>query len=186
MANNPKKCNHPTCQGGLCRREQKQKTPTKIRKKALPKSRQGRIILLDQITGKAEIISPVKDDNSRQINLVNFFEKMMRISVPVCENCGAYANWITSPAYKTLWKSSMAHILPKKIFRSIETNELNILVMFPSYSGVCDCHTNYDSSWHKASSMRVWPKVVERFKMLYPLISQEERKHIPEVLLREL
>lgn len=165
-----KECNHPTC-GSTCRREKKPRVfGTSIPRTSAKPIKKHKTVLAEEEEDK--------------LRLKEFFDQMMKINDPECANCGAFAPEIKYPHH--VWKSAQAHIFPKRHFKSIATNPLNILVMFPSYSGICDCHTQYDSSWLNASKMRVWPIVVDRFRLLYPLIAAEEHQYIPEILLKTL
>jgi hypothetical protein len=164
-------CNHATCQGETCRREKKPKkvyqlkrTPLKKRPTPIKKGK------------------PKKKDKS----LDEFFETLMRVNVPVCDNCGAMKPILNSEDYKPLWKSCQAHLLQKRHFKSLQTHELNMMVLGSGYSGMCNCHDDFDNNWDKASKMKIWPEVVRRFKILYPLIHLSEYQYIPDVLLKEL
>lgn len=125
----------------------------------------------------------------------DFFEYHMKHSVPVCAECGMTANWLLEPqqdhqkaeAYKLIWRACQAHILPKKKnygFPSLRNHLDNHLVLFPSWGGtLCGCHGFYDSNWYNASTMKIWPKVIEAFIKLYPSIPKIEHKNIPDILL---
>lgn len=115
-----------------------------------------------------------------------YYVKRMGEVEAVCDNCGVRADWIKQPQYYKLWKAAQAHILEKRHFISIMTHPLNFLTMFAAYSGVCGCHTYYDSNWLNASKMNIWTTVIERFKILYPLIKPNEHKFIPDILLNTL
>ncbi len=132
-------------------------------------------------------------------SLDKWFERKMIESEPVCAECGMRADWLkeeqTDPAkkaaYRLMWRASQAHILPKKKkygFPSLATNDANHMILFPSWGGhLCGCHGFYDSNWHNATTMKIWPKVVEIFKNdLMPLIPDAEQKNIPEQLLKEI
>lgn len=165
-------CKHPCC-GDICRKKKPPKPKTPIRRNSKP---------IAKVSKKKRSTAP----KAGKTGMAAFFDEMMAINDPCCENCGSYKPHLKAPYYKFLWKSCQAHILPKRHFKSIETNPLNILVLGSGISGMCFCHDDYDHSWDKASKMRVWPIVVERFKLLSPLIAPEEYKFIPEILLSTL
>jgi hypothetical protein len=125
-----------------------------------------------------------------KISLNQWFDYHMEHSEPVCSECGMRADWVKQPGYEKIWKACQAHVLPKKKsygFPSIAANIDNHIVLFPSWGGhLCGHHGEYDSSWFNATTMKIWPQVVERFRQLYPLISEKERKNIPEQLLKEI
>lgn len=123
-------------------------------------------------------------------SLDQWFVDRMNENVPVCWECGMEAGWLKTPGYEKIWKACQAHILPKKKsfgFPSIATNPINHMVLFPSWGGhLCGCHGFYDSGWYNATTMKIWSKVLQRFKLLYPLIADNEKKNIPEALLPEI
>lgn len=157
---------------------------------------------------KKNKIKPVSDKRAAKIaaaknaktddSLDAWFERKMATSKPVCAECGMEAYWLLEPqedpkkaeAYRLMWRACQAHILPKKKnygFPSLATNDDNHIVLFPSWGGhLCGDHGFYDSNWYNATTMKIWPKVVEAFKKLYPLIPHDERKNIPEQLLKEI
>ena len=97
---------------------------------------------------------------------------------PYCENCGIFIP-------EKFYRAASAHVLPKRKefgFPSVATNIENLLVLGPG----CGCHSKYDSSWDKASTMNIWGKAVLIFKNLYPFIDKKEHKNIPVHLLREI
>lgn len=116
-----------------------------------------------------------------------FFAYHMKNAVPWCMECHMEAPWLLDPNYAKVWRACQAHILPKKKeygFPSLRDNLENHLVLFPSFGGkLCGCHGFYDSSWYNASTMKIWPFVIQTFIDLYPQIPQNERKNIPEVFL---
>jgi len=122
--------------------------------------------------------------------LSQWFKERMD-SLPVrCENCKTTNNWLEvhkeEKIGKLKWRSCQAHLLPKRHFRSLQTHPLNGMVLGSGYSGLCHCHDNYDASWEKASKMYIWDEVVRRFKIMYPLITEEEHRFIPPQLLQEI
>lgn len=97
---------------------------------------------------------------------------------PVCMECKKHIP-------KSFYRAATAHVLPKRKeygFPSISTHPDNYLIL----GAGCGHHQQYDKSWEDAAKMKIWPLAVEKFKILYPLISQEERKNIPEILLQTL
>lgn len=149
----------------------------------------------------AKRIAKEKEEKANKMDesLDAWFERKMATSKPVCAECGMEAYWLLEPqedpkkaaAYKLMWRACQAHILPKKKvfgFPSIATHDDNHIVLFPSWGGfLCGCHGFYDSNWYNATTMKIWPLVVETFKTkLYPLIRPNEQKNIPEQLLTAL
>jgi hypothetical protein len=159
-----KSCKHPCC-GEVCRKPPKPKKVYTLKRN-----------------------TPIKKGKPKrkEKSLDDFFETLMRVNVPVCDNCGAMKPFLKNPDYKPLWKSCQAHLLPKRFFKSLQTYELNVMVLGSGYSGMCHCHDDYDNNWEKASKMKIWPEVVRRFKIMYPLIPLSEYQYIPDVLLKEI
>jgi len=118
-----------------------------------------------------------------QGQLAGWFVDRMGKCEPKCENCGKVGLFLKKPEFKVLWKSCQAHLLPKRHFKSLETHPLNGMVLGSGFSGLCHCHDTYDSSWEKAAKMPIWEEVVRRFKIMYPLITQEEHRFIPPQLM---
>ena len=79
------------------------------------------------------------------------------------------------------FKFSIAHILPKNIFKSVKTHPLNwIELCFWDKS----CHTNFDNKTLDITELNCFNEVIERFVAMYPDIAPKERKYIPDVLLQ--
>lgn len=86
-----------------------------------------------------------------------FFEEQIE-GIEFCENCGYDLRRSRSG-------KNVAHILPKRIFKSVASNPKNIMFLcstFDRNDGQTGCHEHFDSSWSKAKSMDIWPKAVER------------------------
>lgn len=83
------------------------------------------------------------------------------------------------------WKFSAAHILAKAKFKSIAWHPDNWVEL--SFWG--GCHTTFDDMGYeqcKRDKPILWEIVVEKFKILYPLIDNSELKFIPDILLETL
>lgn len=97
-----------------------------------------------------------------------------------CMNCGGSTN-------KKNFQFAMmacAHILPKRsnMFPSVATHPDNWIELCVTNG----CHHKYDRSWEDATQMKIWPVVVDKFKLIYPSIAPGERKHLPDVLRQEV
>lgn len=129
-------------------------------------------------------------ENNSDAGQDKWFDYHMGINEPMCCNCGATADWLLLPKYFILWRACQAHILPKRRsqFPSLATNTNNHIVLFPSWGGwLCGCHDQYDSSWTQASSMIIWPGVVDVVKtLLYPVMPEREKSRLPELLLNQI
>lgn len=81
------------------------------------------------------------------------------------------------------FKFSIAHILPKNIFKSVKTHPLNWieLCFWPP-----SCHTNFDNKALDIMDLNCFDTVIKRFVAMYSDIAAKERKYIPDVLLQYL
>lgn len=113
-----------------------------------------------------------------ETELQKWYARIMAFETPVCWETGSKIN----KEDKRAWQGSVAHVLPKKLFPSVATHPKNYLIL-QMYGGA---HGQYDSSWHNAQKMKVWPIAVGRFLMIEPDIAPDERKYIPDCLLIEL
>lgn len=90
-----------------------------------------------------------------------------------CQNCGNK----NCKHNDKFWKWSIAHVLPKNIFKSINTNDNNWLEL------CIDCHTAFDRSWEDASKMPVFKFAIIQFNLFKDQISEEEKRRIPNQFL---
>ena len=111
---------------------------------------------------------------SKQKTLKVFFDERIANCPKNCENC---KNAIVIPEGITK-RAAVAHILSKKLFKSVATNENNIVYM------CIPCHQTFDFVGKtKASQMPVASIAKERFKLFKDQIEESERKNIPDWLL---
>ena len=114
---------------------------------------------------------------SKSINneLSIWYQKRIQYAKRICENCGNDLSNYTPKDFH----ASIAHILPKSLFTSVATNKYNYLIL-----GIwCGCHSNYDSSWLKASTMAAFTIAKGRFSLFRKDIDQEEIRKIPSLFL---
>jgi hypothetical protein len=109
--------------------------------------------------------------------LQEWYDTIMERETPYCWETDIYINKLDTD----WWHGSIAHVLPKKLFKSVATHPMNFLVL-----NMWDAHKKYDKDWYSASKMKVWPEAVKRFIIMYPNIHPFERKYIPAILLKEL
>lgn len=168
-------------QAKLPKEKKRYKIPAKSEKKKKQEAEE-RALLKEAVELGKSAIAMTNSGNQEQ-----WFQDRMKESLPVCMNCGMEATWLLQPEYEKIWRACQAHILPKRKtqFPSIATHPSNHLVLFPVWGGhLCGCHDEYDSGWYNATTMRVWPIAVERFKQFEKSIAPKERRHIPEQLLQ--
>ena len=104
-------------------------------------------------------------------DLDRWFARMRKKMVGICQ-CGCSRK--SSKLEDDHYRSSISHIFPKRIFKSIATNDIN-WVERNFWEG---CHTNFDNqSMDKWPLMADWDDIKERFHQLAPLLTDEERKH---------
>lgn len=121
----------------------------------------------------------LKPSVSGNAELTRWFTDRRAEMTGICLHCGG-KSCKTSDQY---FKFSIAHILPKNIFKSVKTHPLNwIELCFWSPS----CHTNYDNKTLDIIDLNCFDTVIKRFVAMYPDISAKERKYIPDVLLQYL
>ena len=97
-------------------------------------------------------------------------KKHFTINGGSCMECGL---WIP-PQYA---RHATAHLLPKKLFKSVATHELNYLIL----GAGCGCH----NKTHRVDTfvqMKVFPEAARRIKILVPLLPFEELRHISNQL----
>lgn len=80
------------------------------------------------------------------------------------------------------WHGSIAHCLPKSDYPSVRTHPQNYMIL-KMWGGT---HGQYDASWEKAAKMRIWPYACKIFNLLYPLLSAEEKRKLPDVIIQEI
>ena len=117
--------------------------------------------------------APSGDDGE----LKDWYEWAISISDWVCENCGEPISAVDEKARY----AAQAHILPKHLFRSVQTHQSNRLHLGNYYG--CNCHDRYDFSFENAIKMPVFPLALERFVLFAPLISKYELRYLPKPFL---
>lgn len=94
-----------------------------------------------------------------------------------CWHCGG----ISCKNSYEYYKFSIAHLLPKRLFKSVATHPLNwVELCFWDKS----CHTNFDNNTLDITELNCFNTVIERFVAMYPDIDSKERKYVPDVLLQ--
>lgn len=108
--------------------------------------------------------------------LERWFKERRKEMTGVCAHCGGR----TTKDSDTYYKFSIAHILPKAYVKSVKTHPLNWIEL--CHFGK-SCHANYDNRMLDLMELNCFDLVIERFIAMYPSISKEERRRIPQVLL---
>lgn len=164
-------CKHDMCErmpeigsGGYCW-EHKEEDPGFERKeaKAVLKEEEAKIRMLSAGIPDNKLV-PNTAATDFQL-LQNFFADAAReiAKNPICWECRSF---ISAKYYR----ASTAHILPKKIFHSVEAHPMNYLIL-------CDkngCH----SKTHRLdtfSKMKIFPVAIERFMIFYPEVKEKNK-----------
>jgi len=87
-----------------------------------------------------------------------------------CQECGS---WIS----EEYMRAATAHLLAKKIFKSVATHPINYLIL----GAGCGCHDKTHRV-DKFVQMKVWPLAASRIKQLIPLLPFDELRHISNQL----
>jgi hypothetical protein len=88
----------------------------------------------------------------------------------VCQECGGLIP-------EDYMRHATAHLLAKKLFKSIATNDLNYLVLCAGNG----CHDK-THRLDKFVQMKVWPVAAKRITELIPLLPYDEMKYISKQL----
>lgn len=91
---------------------------------------------------------------------LDHFENMP--SPHICEECGDKIVKINS--------TNIAHILPKSKFPSVALEYYNYLLLCGN------CHSTFDSSFKKASSMRCFEKARFRYNLFKDLVTENNTR----------
>lgn len=121
------------------------------------------------------------DDKSTKLQpngsneLWRWFEKQRERMTGKCAHCGGK----TQKHDPKTFYYSIAHLLPKSLFKSIATHDENWLEL--CYYGN-SCHANYDNHMIDITDLNCFDLVIEKIVKLYPHIAKEERRRIPAIL----
>lgn len=126
---------------------------------------------------KQEIEGKVDNKSKGGKVLERWFNDRRKEMTGRCMHCGG-KSCKNNPDY---WLFSIAHILPKRLFKSVATHPLNwIELCYFSPS----CHANFDNYAIDITELNCYDTVIERFVAMYTDIHPKERKYIPDALLQ--
>lgn len=132
---------------------------------------------LERKAKEADGVEKGKELTSGGADLKRWFEDRRKELTGICAHCGG-RSCKDSDKY---WKFSIAHILPKNLFKSVATHPLNYIELcFFNQS----CHSNFDNKTLDIMDLNCFDIVITRFVAMYPSIDQKERRYIPDVLLQ--
>lgn len=78
-------------------------------------------------------------------------------------------------------RHATAHLLPKKLFKSVATHPENYMIL----GAGCGCHVKTDRV-DLFVKMSVWPEAARRIKEMLPLLPFDELKYLSSQLMAEL
>lgn len=105
------------------------------------------------------------------IKLKHFGEPLYYAS---CMECGEAIPSIFS-------RHATAHLLPKKLFKSVATHPLNYLIL----GAGCGCHEK-SHRIDKFIQLKCWPEAARRIKEMIPLLPTDELKYLSSQLMTAL
>lgn len=109
--------------------------------------------------------------------LDEWFQGVRALMTGKCRHCQG-----ASCKYNDMqYKSSIAHLLPKKLFPSVATHPDNWIELCHWNN---NCHAKMDAQILDMTDMHCWDEIVEKFICIYPAIDPKERRNIPDVLLQ--
>lgn len=127
------------------------------------------------------LVEPVSGQN-RKLAIDKWFnDRRYEMSGTCVCGCGQKS----SKGENRYFKHSIAHVLGKAKFPSIATHPVNFIEL--AFWG--GCHSTFDDKGYaycKETNPKLWAIVVQRFKVLFPCIAENEIKYIPDVLMYEL
>ena len=127
---------------------------------------------------KAEREKEKVERNGENTELQKWYENIMNKEDAICWETGERID----KRDKFGWHGSIAHVLDKANFPSVATHPENYMIL-KMWGGT---HGQYDSSWESASKMKVWTHACRIFNILYPLLTSEEKRKLPDVILQEI
>lgn len=105
-----------------------------------------------------------------------WFEERRKDMTGVCHHCGKKS----CKDDNDYFKFSIAHILPKSIFKSVATHPKNFVELCFWEN---NCHGNLDNSVIDLMDLNCFDEIIQKFVAMYPFIAKEERRKIPQVLM---
>lgn len=114
--------------------------------------------------------------NKGNNELWRWFEERRKEMTGICCFCGKKSERDND----AFFHYSVAHILPKSIFKSIATHEKNWVELCHFANS---CHSNYDTHMIDLIEFPNFDEVITKFVKMYHSIAPNERRRIPAVLL---
>lgn len=128
---------------------------------------------LNKVSEKRAAKLKEQENQGSESEMDLFFESQRPHMTGKCLFCGAK----TMKEDDGKFHFSLAHLLPKAIFKSVATHPDNIIELcFYNNS----CHTNFDSgyiSWEFLFDSKEWSIIREKLLQVLPCVAPEERKN---------
>ena len=119
-----------------------------------------------------------KNVKQKDLELEEWFNSKRKEMIGICKNCGGK----TQKDSKN-FKNSIAHILPKSIFKSVKTHPYNFIELcFYGNS----CHTNFDNKIIDIDKLNCYDEVLKKIEIMYPILTNLEKGMLPEIVLKDL
>lgn len=118
-----------------------------------------------------------KDSGAKEESMWPWFLERRTEMTGKCMNCGDK----TEKRNEQYFHFSIAHILPKRYFKSVATDIDNWIELCHFGRG---CHTQLDNYFIDITELHCWDQVIEKFIRMYPRIDPSERKYIPPPLMQ--
>ena len=106
----------------------------------------------------------------QDLDIDGFDHEENEFELPLCMECG-------TKIPRLFARHATAHLLPKKLFKSVETNDLNYLLL----GATCGCH-NKTHTLSTFLRMKVWPIAAKQISQLLPLLPYDELKFVSQQL----
>ena len=129
----------------------------------------------------AKKIAQEKEEKAERVGggseLDRWFKERRQQLTGTCAHCGGKSSKNSDQYYK----HSIAHLLPKRFFKSVATHPENFLEL--CFFGN-SCHTNFDNHTLDFIDLNCFDEAVRKFVSMYPDIAPGEKKYIPDILLQ--
>ena len=125
---------------------------------------------------KAKEIKEERDNRGGdETELVKWFRRCVKMMSGYCAETGLK----TETKIFQYAVMSIAHLIPKSKAKSVATHPLNWIELN------VDFHHKFDAmSWEEREKLGCWPIIHDRLVMIYPDLSEEDKRHFPESVLR--
>lgn len=129
--------------------------------------------VLNKVSPKRQAKLDAQKEKGTDSEMDLFFKSLRKGMKNKCLFCGGE----TMKQDDEKYHFSLAHLLPKSIFKSVATVPENIIELcFWNNS----CHTNFDNgkiTWQFIKDSKEWDVIKEKLLNVLPLVAEEERKH---------